>query len=168
MDKLFIQSIEWIRSRIYWYQSLLGNGNASACFPKWRRLRVWISSRASLFIQYHYKLKSRYDRLRERGMLTQSEIAAMLGISIQTVRRWRKRGLLRGYEHNSKKECLYEHPGKNPPVKRLGQKLSERRKFNEVDCNRDSEVQYEAWLLSISSCGSSVYRISDSHNWFEA
>jgi len=96
------------------------------------------------FIQYHYKLKSRYDRLREKGMLTQSEIADMLGISVQTVRRWRKHGLLQGYEHNSKKECLYEHPGKNAPVKKTGQRLSERRKFNEIDCDHDSEVQYEA------------------------
>jgi len=96
------------------------------------------------FIQYQYKLKNRYDRLREAGMLTQNEITAMLGVSVQTVRIWRKHGLLRAYEHNSKKECLYEPPGSNPPVKSLGQKLSERRKFNEIYCDHNSEVQYEA------------------------
>ncbi len=96
------------------------------------------------FIRRTYQLKSRYDRLKEAGMLTQTELAKVLGISVQTVIKWRKHGLLRGYQYNSKREHLYEPVGENRPVKSLGQRLSERRRFNEVSCNPDKEVHREA------------------------
>lgn len=96
------------------------------------------------FIRRRYELKSRYDRLREAGMLTQAEIAKALGISAQTVIEWRKHGLLRGYQYNSKREYLYEPVGENRPVKSLGQKLTERRRFDEVSCNPDKEVHHDA------------------------
>lgn len=44
-------------------------------------------------------LKSRYDRLREVGYLTDEELAKLLGVSPKTVAERRKRGLL-----------LYERP----------------------------------------------------------
>jgi len=86
-------------------------------------------------------LKSRYDRLRERGMLTQEEMASLLGIHPGTVKQWRKRGLLRGHAYNDKNECLYEHPGENPPLKHHGLKLSDKRRFAS---NPTQEVQCEA------------------------
>jgi DNA invertase Pin-like site-specific DNA recombinase len=95
-------------------------------------------------IRRFYKLKSHGERLREAGMLTQNEIAKILGTSAQTVIRWREHGLLRGRVYNSKREYLYEPVGENRPVKNRGQKLSERRRFNEVVCDPDKEVQYEA------------------------
>jgi hypothetical protein len=91
-----------------------------------------------------YKLKSHGDRLRETGMLTQDEIGEILSISRQTVVRWRKHGLLRGRVYNARREYLYEPVGENRPVKNHGQRLSERRRFHEVACNPDKEVQYEA------------------------
>lgn len=96
------------------------------------------------FIRRTYQLKSHGERLRERGLLTQNEIAEKLGISSQTVVRWRKHGLLRSYVYNSRKERLYEPVSENRPTKNRGQKLSERRQFNEVDYNPDKEVQYES------------------------
>ena len=96
------------------------------------------------FIQRLYKLKSRYDRLRQAGKLTQEEISVMLKISPQTVIKWRKAGLLKGYQYSNKNEYLYEPPGPEPPVKSWGQKLSERRIFDKVDSHQDNEVQYEA------------------------
>jgi len=95
-------------------------------------------------IRRTYQLKSRYDRLREAGMLTQTEVAVVLGISAQTVIEWRKHGLLRGYQYNSKREYLYEPVGENRPVKSLGQKLAERRRFDEVSCDPDKEVHHDA------------------------
>jgi DNA invertase Pin-like site-specific DNA recombinase len=89
-------------------------------------------------------LKSRYDRLRERGMLTAVEIAAQTGISIGWVRVWRHRGLLRGYPYNGRKECLYEPVGDNGPTKQLRMKLSERRWFPEAQSHADNEVHHEA------------------------
>jgi len=41
-----------------------------------------------------YRLRSRYDRLRSRGMLTQAEIARRLNISVATVKVWGHHGLL--------------------------------------------------------------------------
>jgi len=103
-----------------------------------------LTSQRVSFIRRTYKLKSRYDRLREAGMLTQSEIARTLNISAQTVIKWRKNGLLRGLQYNSKKEYLYEPVGDNGPVKKLGQKLSERRRFEEISRDRNNEVHNEA------------------------
>jgi len=95
------------------------------------------------FIRRTYKLKSHEERLREAGMLTQNEIAEILGISTQTVVRWREHGLLRGRVYNSKKEYLYEPVDESRPVKKHGHKLSERQPLNEVNSNPDKEVHCE-------------------------
>ena len=73
-----------------------------------------------------YGLKSRYDRLREAGMLTQKEMSALLGMCEMTVRIWRKHGLLTAHRYNDKPEYLYEHPGETLPVKMQGVKFSAR------------------------------------------
>lgn len=91
-----------------------------------------------------YGLRTRYDRLREAGMLTLDEIADLLGVGTRTVKTWRDSGLLRAQAYNDKNECLYEHPGDNPPVKHQGRKLSKRRRFPEVVPNPTKEVQCEA------------------------
>jgi DNA invertase Pin-like site-specific DNA recombinase len=58
-----------------------------------------------------YHLKPRYDRLRERGLLTLQEMADTLQVTTTTVKRWLQRGLLRGHPYSDKNECLYEPPG---------------------------------------------------------
>ena len=40
------------------------------------------------YLAHHFGLRSRYDRLRDRGMLTNAEITARLGICESTVKRW--------------------------------------------------------------------------------
>lgn len=87
-----------------------------------------------------YNLKSRYDRLREAGKLTLSEIATELKVTTITVKIWRSHGLLRGYPYNDKHECLFDPPDANAPTKSQGCKLSERRKFREVVSNCMNEV----------------------------
>jgi DNA invertase Pin-like site-specific DNA recombinase len=77
-------------------------------------------------------LKSRYQRLREKGYLTQKEMAERLDVIPQTVRTWARQGLLRAHPYTDRKQCLYEPPGKNPPTKKRGHpKLAERRRFAE-------------------------------------
>jgi len=49
-----------------------------------------------------YRLKSRFDRLRARGMLTLDEMADRLGISTRHVKIWRAAGLLRAHLCNDK------------------------------------------------------------------
>lgn len=53
-------------------------------------------------IRKEYRLSSRYERQRVRGLLTVSEAAAMLDISTHTVKQWRRHGLLRAYRYNDK------------------------------------------------------------------
>ena len=91
-----------------------------------------------------YRLKSRYDRLREKGLLTIEEVMARLKITRVWVRIWRDHGLLRAYPATDKNVFLYEDPGPNPPRKTQGTKLSERRRFPENSMSRAQEVQYEA------------------------
>ena len=77
-------------------------------------------------IRRTYGLKTRYDRLREAGMLTQEEMARHLGVCPQTLQRWRALGLLRAHAYNDKNQYLYEAVAEDAPVKRPGQKLLER------------------------------------------
>lgn len=95
-------------------------------------------------LRRNYQLKTRYERLREDGMLTLDETADLLGVSTHTVKIWRRRGLLLAHAYNDKHECLYEHPGDDPPGKKQGVKLSKRRRFIEVAPNPTTEVQCEA------------------------
>ena len=69
-------------------------------------------------------LKTRYRRLRERGLLTRNELAERLGVCPQTINCWRRQNLLAGTPCNDRNECLYEMPV-DPPVKHA-QKLRHR------------------------------------------
>lgn len=91
-------------------------------------------------IRRHYKLKSRYDRLREAGMLTQKEIASQLEIHPCTVHDWRRHGLVVGHPYNDKNECLYEPVGDAAPTKQHGIKLTDPRRFPNVVSDRTNEV----------------------------
>ena len=51
-----------------------------------------------------------YDHLRQAGMVTCKEIMARTGVSEQTVRKWRRSGLLRAIRY-SRKRWLYDFPG---------------------------------------------------------
>ncbi len=94
-------------------------------------------------IRRDYRLRTRYARLRERGMLTQDEIAGCLKVSAATVKVWAQHGLLPRDVYNDKGECLYEPPGPNAPIKMQGRRLSDRR-FPNLLSDQTNEVQYEA------------------------
>jgi DNA invertase Pin-like site-specific DNA recombinase len=102
------------------------------------------NSRAVARVRSKYQLKSRYDRLREKGMLTLEEMSARLKLTSVWVRAWRDNGLLRAYPVSDRNLFLYEDPGPNPPRKAQGAKLSERRRFPENIMHGPQEVQYEA------------------------
>lgn len=63
-------------------------------------------------IRRAYKLKSRHERLREKGYLTTKEMEKLLGIATPTVRVWRERGKLIGVKYSDRKEYLYQRPSK--------------------------------------------------------
>jgi hypothetical protein len=100
------------------------------------------NSRIVARLRREYQLKSRYDRLREKGLLTLEEMSALLDIGPKCVITWRNRGLLRGYPVNDRDDWLYEDPGPNPPRKAQGVRLTKRRRFGENVGSQ--EVQYEA------------------------
>lgn len=89
-------------------------------------------------------LKTRWERLRERGMLTLYEMRSRLGICTDQVKAWRAAGLLRAHLCNDKNEYLYEDPGPNPTRKGKGVRLSKRHSVNENSSDHASEVQCEA------------------------
>jgi DNA invertase Pin-like site-specific DNA recombinase len=89
-------------------------------------------------------LKTRWERLRKRGMLTLDEIGKQLGICSDQVKAWRAAGLLRAHLCNDKNEYLYEDPGPNPPRVGRGAKLPRKGQINENTCHHASEVQCEA------------------------
>ncbi|MCY4450676.1 MAG: hypothetical protein OXC01_01885 [Immundisolibacterales bacterium] len=61
-------------------------------------------------IRKEYRLSSRYQRLRARGLLTVCEAAATPGVSTHTVKQWRHHGLLRAHRYNDRDQWLYEPP----------------------------------------------------------
>jgi hypothetical protein len=78
-----------------------------------------LTSPAVGYIRTAYRLKSRFDRLRERGMLTKFEISRRCRVSIKTISDWRQRGLIRAHAINDRTQFLFEDPGPNPPRKHM-------------------------------------------------
>jgi len=68
-------------------------------------------------IRRAYGLASRYDRLRQAGMLTLEEIGERLGICRQSVLVWRRQGLLRGHSYSRRGDYLFELPDGPLPKK---------------------------------------------------
>ena len=58
-------------------------------------------------VRLAYKLRSRYERLRARGYLTPEEMAQILHVGPQTVKFWRRRGVLKGEAGDDRGNYLY-------------------------------------------------------------
>ena len=68
-------------------------------------------------IRRRYGLQTRYERLRQKGLLNLQEMADQLGVHPDTVKKWRAAGLLEAFVYNDKNECLYQPPAKDRPQK---------------------------------------------------
>ncbi len=86
------------------------------------------TSRIVLDLRQSHHLPSHADRLRARGLLTMTEIAARLGVHISTIKAWRRAGLLTARKANDRNVPLFDPPGPADPrlVKRQGSKLTSR------------------------------------------
>jgi len=91
-------------------------------------------------IRQSYKLESRWERLRKRGMLTDKEMAKHLLVSVHTVRSWRVHGLLRAHAVNNHNGYLYEPVRDNKPRKWGGVKLSDPRRAGHLGSQESKEV----------------------------
>ena len=76
-----------------------------------------LTSPAVGYVRTAYGLRSRFDRLRARGMLTMDEIAKRCGVSTDTVSDWRRKDRIRAHAINDRNQFLFEDPGPNPPRK---------------------------------------------------
>ena len=95
-------------------------------------------------VRDHYHLKSRYDRLRERGLLTLDEVAQTLGIATATAKHWRRAGLLRAHAYNDKNQYLYEQVGAGAPPRFKYKGISQWDRQRRSASHPRDEVQYEA------------------------
>jgi DNA invertase Pin-like site-specific DNA recombinase len=73
-----------------------------------------------IFVRNAYHLKSRFERLRERGMLTANELAAQLGVCTASIYHWGRDGILREHRYGNQHRCLYEPVGEAVLVKGKG------------------------------------------------
>jgi hypothetical protein len=76
-----------------------------------------LTSTAVGYVRKAYGLKKRFERLRERGMLTMSEIARRCGVSPKTISDWRRKNRIRAHAINDRNQFLFEDPGSNLPSK---------------------------------------------------
>jgi DNA-binding XRE family transcriptional regulator len=93
-------------------------------------------------IRRRYGLKSRYHRLRARGMVSATELARMVGVSRQTVLRWHRDGSVKANAYNDKKQCLYDPAARVPAAPARWARA--RATQTADDIHRRERVQYEA------------------------
>jgi DNA invertase Pin-like site-specific DNA recombinase len=89
-------------------------------------------------------LKSRYERLRERGMLDVLEMAALLGASMRTIYVWHRQGRLRPHRYNDSGAYLYEAPEAGSPLLHSDRKYRRGKNTGTLVHSTNNEVQYEA------------------------
>jgi len=77
-------------------------------------------------VRYAYALKSRFQRLRARGMLTAAEVAKQLGACSKTVQQLAQQGLLKQHPYDNNHRFLYEPPGNVKLVKGAGSRYGGR------------------------------------------
>jgi hypothetical protein len=90
------------------------------------------------------RLKSRYERLRERGMLDVTEMAALLGTSMRTIYLWHRQGQLQPHRYNDSRAYLYQAPEANSPLRSQDRKYRRGKSANQLVHPTNNEVQYEA------------------------
>jgi len=63
-------------------------------------------------IRRGYRLKSRLQRLKERGLMTVKELHGKYGACAQTIRKWRNENKIKAKLCDDQGFYLYEDPGK--------------------------------------------------------
>jgi DNA invertase Pin-like site-specific DNA recombinase len=78
------------------------------------------------WLRHAHGLKPHRQRLLDSGLLTAAQMRATLGVGRDTLRAWRKQGLVRAVHCNDRGEWLYHPPTGALPAKRPGSMLSGR------------------------------------------
>jgi hypothetical protein len=93
-------------------------------------------------LRRNHGLRDRFQRMRQRGLLTMEEIGKQLGIVPCVVKKWRAKGLLVAHRYNDKGQSLYELPPDDLPGK-----FKKKRPYlvaKAISVASADEVQYEA------------------------
>jgi DNA invertase Pin-like site-specific DNA recombinase len=95
------------------------------------RAQTGFSALSVYYLTHRYKLRSRYDRLLDQGMLTKTEMALRLNIHETTLTRWVSHGLILKHAYNAH-AYLYEQPPGPLPIKHCSRwdRLEDRIKAN--------------------------------------
>lgn len=106
-------------------------GRGQTCFTA---LRV-------AYLVHTYALRSRYDRLRDRGLATKAEAATRLGVHEATIVPWAEHGIITRHAYNGH-AYLYELP-RSIPVKHCSRwdRLSDRVAVLKADKEQDLRMQ---------------------------
>src|SRR5260370_41271742 len=88
--------------------------------------------------------RSRYERLRDRGMLDVSEMAALLGPCMRTIYVWHRQGRLCPQKCNDWGAYLYEPPETESPLLCSDRKYRRGKSEGPNVHSANIEVQYEA------------------------
>jgi len=75
------------------------------------------TSKRVAYLVHSYGLRSLFERLRDRGMLTKEEACVRLNIHEQTLIRWAEHGLISRHAYNDHRAYLYDEPGVGLPAK---------------------------------------------------
>ncbi|MGA7408847.1 MAG: zinc ribbon domain-containing protein, partial [Bryobacteraceae bacterium] len=90
-------------------------------------------------IRESFKLKSRYSRLRAKGLLTAKEMSVRHSVTFTTINAWGRAGLLQKHRYDNVRRCLYEPLDGNTILKVQGaEQPSTASSLHEQD-----KVQYE-------------------------
>jgi len=76
------------------------------------------------YLRKAYGIKSLKERLRAGGLLTLREMARKFNVAPEAIKRWRKRGLLKGHAFNDKGEYMYEDPKNDARVRQAVRKAA--------------------------------------------
>lgn len=93
-------------------------------------------------IRHAYQLKSRFERLRSRGMLTGDEMAQQLGVCTTTIHQWGRERFLRRHLYGNNHRCLYEPLGNVVLVKGTGGRCAKPPTLSPF--NSPNRMQYDA------------------------
>ena len=93
-------------------------------------------------VRQRYGLTPRYQRLRDRGLLTMAEVAQIFGICLATTKVWRRAGLLRAHAYDDKPQYLFEPPGADAPTRYTWKGLSAWARRRRSAPQPTSEAQY--------------------------
>jgi DNA invertase Pin-like site-specific DNA recombinase len=93
------------------------------------------------YVLHAYRLRSRFDRLRARGLLTRKELAARLGIHESTLTSWVKADIIKAHAYNAH-AWLYEEPLAHPTKhSSRWDRLSDRAAANGAASGRDQDTR---------------------------